>query len=62
MLIVKIYFASSCLLKGLAHAYLAKNTHKNCMNFYCFMTDFSAALISALALLKYDSFGITVVV
>ena len=33
-----------------------------CMTFYCFMYDFSVALISALALLKYGNLGMTVAV
>ena len=48
-------------LKGLAHADLTKKRfflHA----FYCFMYNFSVALISALALLKYGNLGITVVV
>ena len=32
-----------------------------CMNFYCFMYDLSVALISALALLKYTSLRLPVV-
>ena len=39
-------------LKGLAHVDLAKKTNL-CMTLCCFRYDFSVALISALALLKY---------
>ena len=48
-------------LKRLAHADLAKKHTIFGMTFYCFKYDFSAALISALALLKYASLSLTVV-
>ena len=48
-------------LKGLAHADLAKKTFFG-MNFYCFMSDYYVALISALVLLKCGNLRITVVV
>ena len=47
-------------LKGLAQADLAKKDFG--MNIYCFRYDFSVALISALALLKYTMLRLVVVV
>ena len=51
-------------LKELAHADLAKEKKKEKkktfgMNFYCLRYDFSVALISALALLKYAIIRLT---
>ena len=54
-------------LKGLGHADSAKKKEekkrkkKKCMNFYCFMYDFYAALISTLVLLKCANLKLTVV-
>ena len=42
-------------LKGLSHADLAKKHTILCMIFFGFMYDFSVALISALALLKFST-------
>ena len=48
-------------LKEVAHAALTKKPILG-MNLYCFRYDFSLALIYALALLKYASLRLTVVV
>ena len=57
-----IFSSFALVLKGQAHADLAKKKKKICMHFYLFIYDYYVALISALVLLKCGNLRINVLV